>query len=204
MALRGDESEQASQPADSDTSNTQARSENTLNFASELVQILAEDPSRDISVAAYPELHPESQNTQQDLHWLKHKLDQGASRAITQFFFSADTFLKFRDEAVTAGISQQLVPGILPIHDIAKVQDFSAKCGADVPVELVKRFSKATDKASMADCAVEQCTTMVDKLHKEGVESVHFYTLNQSALCSRVCKELTGVSEKLSPSHAAA
>jgi len=91
--------------------------ETLLQHASQLVEILAEDPSRDISVAAYPELHPESVNAQQDIHWLRHKLDKGAQRAITQFFFSADTFLRFRDSAVAAGITQTLVPGILPIHD---------------------------------------------------------------------------------------
>ena len=130
VALRGDQPERQTDPE-------------LLQHASDLVAILAEDPARDISVAAYPEAHPESDDSRQDLRWLKHKLDQGAQRAITQFFFEADTFLRFRDRAVAAGITQSLVPGILPIHDIAKVQEFSGKCGAHVPDALVQRFGKA-------------------------------------------------------------
>lgn len=166
-----------------------------LQHASELVEILAEDPSRDISVAAYPELHPESSSLADELHWLKHKLDKGAQRAITQFFFCADTFLKFRDEAVAAGITQELVPGLLPIHDIRKVQDFSAKCGAQVPDSLVSRFTSAKDKASAEECAVDHCVELIQKLHNEGVESFHLYTLNQSRLAYRVCTELAGTTK---------
>jgi len=163
-----------------------------LQHASELVAILAEDPDRDISVAAYPESHPESDSVQDDLRWLKHKLDQGARRAITQFFFSADTFLRFRDQAVAMGIHQELVPGILPIHDIDKVQDFSAKCGAQVSSALVERFRKASDPQSAENCAVDQCAELIQTLHNEGVESFHLYTLNQSTLAYRVCKALKG------------
>lgn len=161
-----------------------------LQHASELVAILAENPDRDISVAAYPELHPESGTVQDDLHWLKHKLDHGAQRAITQFFFSADTFLRFRDKAVAMGIHQELVPGILPIHDIDKVCGFSAKCGAQVPDALVKRFKKAKDAESAENCAVDQCAGLIQTLHNEGVESFHLYTLNQSKLAYRVCHAL--------------
>ncbi|MFK7860449.1 MAG: methylenetetrahydrofolate reductase [Granulosicoccus sp.] len=161
-----------------------------LQHASELVAILAENPERDISVAAYPELHPESPDPQQDLHWLKHKLDQGAHRAITQFFFSADTYLRFRDQATALGIHQELVPGILPIHDIDKVQDFSAKCGAQVSEALVERFKKAGDAKSAENCAVDQCVELIQTLHNEGVESFHLYTLNQSTLAYKVCKQL--------------
>jgi len=164
--------------------------EGYLQHASDLVAILSEDPRRDISVAAYPEAHPESDSVKDDLHWLKYKLDKGAKRAITQFFFSADTFLRFRDQAVAAGIHQTLVPGILPIHDIAKVQDFSAKCGAQVSDALVERFSKASDAGSAEDCAVEQCVELIQSLQREGVEHFHLYTLNQSTLSYRVCTEL--------------
>lgn len=163
-----------------------------LQHASELVAILAEDPDRDISVAAYPEAHPESNDVQEDLRWLKHKLDQGAKRAITQFFFSADTFLRFRDQAVAAGIHQTLVPGILPIHDIEKVQGFAGQCGAHVPDALVSRFKKAADPKSAENCAVDHCVELIESLNKEGVESFHLYTLNQSTLSYRVCSELSG------------
>ncbi|MFK7996047.1 MAG: methylenetetrahydrofolate reductase [Granulosicoccus sp.] len=161
-----------------------------LQHASELVAILAENPDRDISVAAYPEAHPESDNVKDDLRWLKHKIDQGAHRAITQFFFCADTFLRFRDQALAAGIDKPLVPGILPIHDIAKVQDFSSKCGAEVSEELVERFEKAGDAQSAETCAVDQCAELIQTLHQEGVESFHLYTLNQSTLSYKVCSAL--------------
>lgn len=179
VALRGDQPEGQSEPSH-------------LQNASDLVAILAEDPTRDISVAAYPEAHPESDGLEQDIHWLKHKLDKGAARAITQFFFSPETFLRFRDKAHAAGITQTLVPGILPIHDIAKVQDFSAKCGAQVPQALVNRFIKAGEAGSEAaqDCAVEQCVQLVESLNSEGVQNFHMYTLNQPALTYRVCTAL--------------
>ena len=177
VALRGD------QPKGTDATGC-------LQHASDLVAILAEDPLRDISVAAYPEAHPESASTHDDLQWLKHKLDQGAHRAITQFFFTADTFLRFRDKAEAAGIEQTLVPGILPIHDITKVQEFSKQCGAQVPDGLIEKFSKARNSKAAQDCAVEHCVELIQKLTSEGVEDVHLYTLNQSTLCYRVCTEL--------------
>ncbi len=165
-----------------------------LQYASDLVAILAEDSSRDVSVAAYPENHPESSSADEDMRWLKHKMDQGAQRAITQFFFSADTFLRFRDRAVAAGITQTLVPGILPIHDIDKIQDFSGKCGANVPESLVSRFGAAKDKESAAKLAVEHSVELIQALTGEGVEHFHLYTLNQSALAYRIVSELKGAS----------
>lgn len=174
-----------------------------LQHASDLVAILAEDPRRDISVAAYPEMHPESVDADQDMRWLKHKLDQGANRAITQFFFSADTFLRFRDRAVAAGITQTLVPGILPVHDIAKIQDFSGKCGAHVPDSLISRFAKAADKESAAALAVAHSVELIHALNSEGVEHFHVYTLNQSALAYRIVSQLKGGDERRTI-HAAA
>ena len=177
VALRGDQPEAQANPE-------------LLQHASDLVAILAEDPARDISVAAYPESHPQSVDPQQDLKWLKFKLDQGAQRAITQFFFAADTFLRFRDRAVAAGITQELVPGILPIHDIAKVQQFSRQCGANVPDALIQRFSRTQDSQAAQVCAVEQCVELIESLYREGVSHFHFYTLNQSTLAYRVCKAI--------------
>ena len=190
VALRGDLPERQTDPE-------------LLQHASDLVAILAEDPARDISVAAYPEAHPESDDARQDLRWLKHKLDQGAQRAITQFFFEADTFLRFRDRAVAAGITQSLVPGILPIHDIAKVQEFSGKCGAHVPDALVQRFGKAQGASAAQACAVEHSVELIDSLHREGVDHFHLYTLNQSTLSYRICKALDGSARKTKV-HAAA
>ena len=197
VALRGDQPKEPEASGNAHDKPATTTEPEMLQHASQLVKILAEDPNRDISVAAYPELHPESGNSKDDLHWLKHKLDQGAKRAITQFFFSAETFLRFRDKAVAAGITQELVPGILPIHDIGKVQEFSGKCGTDVPDSLVKRFAAATDAQSAQNCAVEQCVELIDTLHREGVGSFHLYTLNQSSLSYQICKELNGESQNI-------
>ncbi len=168
----------------------------TLSHASELVSLLAEDSARDISVAAYPEVHPESADAASDLQWLKHKLNAGAKRAITQFFFEADTFLRFRDKAVAAGITQTLVPGILPIHDIQKVADFSARCGATVSDHLYTRFAGASTNESRHAAAVEQCVDLCQRLRREGVSEFHLYTLNQSNLSYAVSTELMGKSVK--------
>lgn len=163
-----------------------------LEHASELVTILAEKSDREITVAAYPEKHPESADKASDLRWLKHKLDAGASKAITQFFFEADTFLRFRDQAVKAGIHQPLVPGILPIHDIAKVQQFSAQCGATVPQALVERFEKVLQAESRNQLAVEQSTKLCQALQREGVNEFHIYTLNQAGLSFSLAQALCG------------
>ncbi len=192
VALRGDRPDGSAAP-------------DQLQHASELVAILAEDTRRDISVAAYPESHPESADADQDIRWLKHKMDQGADRAITQFFFCADTFLRFRDRAVAAGIEQTLVPGILPVHDIAKVQEFSAKCGANVPDSLISRFNAAPNKESVARLAVEHGVTLIRELQREGVEHFHIYTLNQSSLSYKMVRELKGKGGDVSRAvHAAA
>lgn len=179
LALRGDAQKSQMPP-------------NGLEHASELVAILAEDDRRSITVAAYPEQHPESSDSDKDLYWLKHKLDAGASKAVTQFFFEADTFLRFRDLATKAGIDKPLVPGILPVHDISKVQQFSAQCGATVPAGMVERFEKASDDESKASLAVEHSTELCRSLQREGVNEFHIYTLNQSALSFRLAQALSG------------
>ena len=163
-----------------------------LTHASDLVALLAESGSRDISVAAYPEVHPESSSMTDEIKWLKHKLDAGAQRAITQFFFDADTFLRFRDRAQAAGIQQTFVPGILPIHDITKVQSFGAKCGASVPAKLVKRFEKATTESAKTSAAVEHAVSLCQTLQREGVNDFHIYTLNQASLSYAVSCQLLG------------
>lgn len=182
LALRGDGS-----PSDAQSL---AEREATLPHAADLVRLLAQDSTRDISVAAYPEVHPEAPSVEADLFRLKEKLDAGAKRAITQFFFDADTFLKFRDRAVAAGIRQDLIPGILPIHDIQKVADFSSRCGATVPEKLFTRFGKANDDSSRKEVAIEQCVELCQHLRREGVNEFHVYTLNQSVLPYAVSREL--------------
>jgi len=182
VALRGD--------------NTSEGSDNKfyhLRFASELVELISDSGDFDISVAAYPEVHPEADSAQSDMEVLKHKLDAGASRALTQFFFEPEVFLRWRDSAVKFGIDAQLVPGILPIHSINKVIDFSGRCGATVPEALIERFKSATSEQAARSMAIEHCVDLCQSLQHEGVENFHLYTLNQSDLSYEVAKELLGV-----------
>ncbi len=160
-------------------------------YACDLVAGLKKIADFDISVAAYPEVHPEAPGPDFDLDNLKRKLDAGASRAITQFFFESETFLRFRDRCAAAGIDSALVPGILPITRFAQMTKFASQCGASVPEWLRERFEGIDDDAEArnavaADVAIEQ----VRRLQAEGVEVFHFYTLNRSQLTVAICLAL--------------
>ncbi|MEE9320268.1 MAG: methylenetetrahydrofolate reductase [Granulosicoccus sp.] len=146
----------------------------------------------DISVAAYPETHPKAVGLKEDLAYLKRKLDAGGSRAITQFFFDAETFLRWRDKARAIGIEQPLVPGILPVHDIDKVIAFSQKCGASVPLSVAAPFQKAGSDAEHRSLAVAQSVELCQTLQREGVEDFHIYTLNQPDLGWQIGGTLLG------------
>jgi methylenetetrahydrofolate reductase (NADPH) len=160
-------------------------------FASDLVAGLTRVADFEISVAAYPEVHPEAQNAEADLDNLKRKLDAGASRAITQFFFDPELFLRFRDRCAAAGIDSPIVPGILPITRFSQMTKFAAQCGASVPEWLRERFEGIDDDAEArnavaADVAIEQ----VRRLQAEGIDDFHFYTLNRSELTVAICLAL--------------
>ena len=157
-------------------------------YASDLVEGLRKIADFDISVAAYPEVHPEAPNALFDLENLKRKLDAGASRAITQFFFDTDAFLRFSDLATAAGIESEIVPGILPISRFPQLQRFAEQCGATVPEWLRERFAGLEDDAETrqmiaASVAIEQ----VALLKREGIEEFHFYTLNRHELAFAIC-----------------
>jgi len=160
-------------------------------YAADLVAGLKNVADFDISVAAYPEVHPEAPNPIFDLDNLKRKLDAGATRAITQFFFDADVFLRFRDLAAAAGIESVIVPGILPITRFPQLERFADRCGASVPGWLHERFAglnddKETRQMIAASVAIEQ----VHKLQAEGISEFHFYTLNRSELTFAICHAL--------------
>lgn len=157
-------------------------------YASDLVAGLKRVADFDISVAAYPEVHPEAQSPLADLDNLKRKLDAGASRAITQFFFNVDVFLRFRDLCAAAGIESQIVPGILPITRFPQLTRFAEQCGASVPEWLEHRFDGLEDDPQTrqliaASVAIEQ----VQLLGRAGVDEFHFYTLNRSELTYAIC-----------------
>jgi len=160
-------------------------------FAADLVAGLRSVAPFDISVAAYPEMHPEAASAAADLESLKRKIDAGASRAITQFFYDIDVFLRFRDRCAAAGIDAPLVPGILPITRFPQVLRFAQRCGASIPGWLRERFDGLEDDAETrrliaAAVAIEQ----VQELRRHGVSEFHFYTLNRAELTFAICHAL--------------
>jgi methylenetetrahydrofolate reductase (NADPH) len=191
VALRGD-------------SNTNSESIDAYQDAAELVEGLLEIANFDISVAAYPEVHPLASSPADDLLNLKRKLDAGANRAITQYFFDADCFLRFRDKAVKTGIDKPIIPGILPIHDFDKLRSFNQRCGASLPrtyevlFAKVKNDQQAQYRLSL-DLAIELCESLAD----EGVEQFHLYTLNQTDMCLDISLALGANVSRLNMSSAA-
>jgi len=160
-------------------------------YALDLVEGLREVADFDISVAAYPEVHPEAPSAAFDLDYLKRKLDAGASRAITQFFFDTENFLRFRDRCVAHGISAPIVPGILPITRFKQMLNFAGRCGALVPDWLHQRFEGLdedleTQRMLAAAIAIEQ----VETLRRHGIDEFHFYTLNRAELTYAICHAL--------------
>ena len=162
-------------------------------YAADLVAGLKRVADFEISVAAYPETHPAARSPDQDLDNLKAKLDAGANRAITQFFFDVDLYLRFRDRAVAAGIRIPIVPGILPVTNFAQLKRMSAGCGAAIPDWMAGHFDGLDDdpdtrRLVAASLAAEQCR----RLHANGVHEFHFYTLNRADLIVAIC-HLLGV-----------
>jgi len=160
-------------------------------FAAELVAGLRALAPFDISVAAYPETHPEAASAAADLENLKRKIDAGATRAITQFFYDIGVFLRFRDRCAAAGIHAPLVPGILPITRFPQVLRFARTCGASIPSWLHERFEgldhdPETRRLIAAAVAIEQ----VQELRRHGVCEFHFYTLNRAELTYAICHAL--------------
>ncbi len=145
----------------------------------------------DIAVAAYPEKHPDSPSVAADLDNLKRKIDAGGSTAITQFFFDAEVFLRFRDRVRAAGITAPLVPGILPITNFARAVEFAARCGASVPAWLAELFHGLDDDPEQRNLvAAATASGLCEKLAAEGVDRFHFYTLNRPQLTAAICRRL--------------
>lgn len=160
-------------------------------YAADLVEGLNRIADFDISVAAYPETHPEAPSADFDLDNLKRKIDAGAKRAITQFFFDTEVFLRFRDRVRRAGINAPLIPGILPVTNFAQVVRFAGMCGAGIPGWLSRLFESLdedseTRKLVAAMVAGEQCRILA----AEGVSNFHFYTLNRADLTFAMCHAL--------------
>ena len=157
-------------------------------YAADLVAGLKRIGDFEISVAAYPETHPEATSSEADLDNLKRKLDAGATRAITQFFFEVDVYLRFLERARGAGISVPIVPGILPVTNYTQMKRFATMCGAKVPDWLASLFEGSDENPELrallaASIAAEQCRL----LRAAGVEEFHFYTLNRAKLTLAIC-----------------
>ena len=162
-------------------------------FAAELVAGLRRVAEFEISVAAYPETHPEAASDGHDLDNLKAKLDAGANRAITQFFFDVEVFLRFRDRAAAAGVAVPIVPGIMPVTNFARLKQMAVACAASIPSWMAGHFDGLDDdpdtrRLVAASIAAEQCR----RLQANGVNEFHFYTLNRADLTVAIC-HLLGV-----------
>lgn len=162
----------------------------------ELISALKTAGDFTIRVGAYPDKHPEAADDQADVDWLKRKIDAGADEALTQFFFEAETFLRFRDRCAKAGITAPITPGILPIENWKGVRKFAKGCGTPVPAWLDEAFDKAARDGREDLLATALCTEMCDTLVSEGVDNLHFYTLNRPELTRDVCFAL-GVTPKV-------
>ncbi len=168
----------------------------------ELISALADTGKFNIRVGAYPEKHPEAASQKADIDWLKRKIDAGASEAITQFFFEADTFFRFRDACAKAGINAPIIPGILPIENWTGTRKFALACGTQVPAWLDDAFDKAIRDDRHDLLATALATELCSDLIEGGVEDLHFYTLNRPELTRDVCHAL-GVTPKVELRHVA-
>ena len=157
-------------------------------YASDLVTGLRRVFDFELSVSAYPETHPTAGSMQAEIDNLKRKVDAGATRAITQFFFDNAIFLRYLEKARAAGITVPIVPGIMPVTNFAQTRRFATMCGTSVPDSMARHFDGLEDdtdtrKLVAATLAAEQCTKLAD----EGVEDFHFYTLNRADLAYAIC-----------------
>jgi methylenetetrahydrofolate reductase (NADPH) len=179
VALRGDppDGEASYQPHDGGYA-----------YGADLVAGLKRVADFEISVAAYPEVHPEAASADADLDVLKAKVDAGATRAITQFFFVNDKYLRFVDRATAAGIDVPIVPGIMPVTNFTRVAQFADQCGATIPKAMADAFAGLEDdpetrRQVASDLAAAQCQELLDR----GIKFFHFYTLNRADLTFAIC-----------------
>ncbi len=164
-----------------------------FRYASELVSFIRETQGPDwhIEVAAYPEVHPQQRYAAKDMQHFADKMRAGADGAITQFFFSADAYFHFVDEARKLGVTQPIVPGIMPFHNYGRIAQFAARDGIDIPRWVqMKMEGFMDDAASIRAFGLDVITRLCERLIDGGAPGIHFYTLNQSALTLELCKRL--------------
>lgn len=180
VALRGDLPSGMAEPGE-------------LRYASELVAFIRQETGDafHLEVAAYPEIHPQAKSAQDDLQHFAHKVKAGANSAITQYFFNADAYFRFVDEARALGVDVPIVPGIMPIGNFSQLARFSDACGADIPRWIRKRMEGyGDDAASIRAFGLDVVTVMCERLLAGGAPGLHFYTLNQAGLTLEIWKRL--------------
>jgi len=160
-------------------------------YATDLVGLLKEVADFDISVAAYPEVHPEAKSAQADLLNLKRKVDAGANRAITQFFFDVESYLRFRDRCAATGIDVEIIPGILPVSNFKQAKKFADMTNVRIPAWMAQMFNGLDDDAETRKLVgASIAMDMVKILSREGVKDFHFYTLNRAEMSYAICHTL--------------
>ncbi len=180
VALRGDLPSGMAEPGE-------------LRYASELVEFIRAETGDTfrLEVAAYPEIHPQAKNAPDDIKHFADKVMAGANSAITQYFFNADAYFRFVDEARALGVIVPIVPGIMPIGNFSQLARFSDACGADIPRWIRKRMEAyGDDSASIRAFGLDVITAMCQRLLAGGAPGLHFYTLNQAGLTLEICKRL--------------
>ncbi|WP_428408492.1 methylenetetrahydrofolate reductase [NAD(P)H] [Hyphococcus sp.] len=164
-------------------------------YANDLIAGAKKIADFDVSVGCYPETHPDARGLQDELDNLKRKIDAGADRAISQFFFEPEVFLRYRDAAADAGIDKPIVPGIMLQPNFKGLQKMARLCGAFVPLKVSSAYDGLDDDAKARDrVTVDLSTQICTRLANEGVDAFHFYTMNKSALATEVCRNL-GISK---------
>ena len=164
-----------------------------FRYASELIAFIRQHTGDwfHIEVAAYPEIHPQAKSPQDDLQNFKRKLDAGANAGITQYFYNADAYFRFRDDSESIGVYVPLVPGIMPIANFTQMARFSDACGAEIPRWMrLKLQSFGDDRASIRSFGLDVVTDLCDRLLSQGAPGLHFYTLNMAGLTSTIWQRL--------------
>jgi len=166
-----------------------------FRYANELIEFIRETQGKDwfIEVAAYPEYHPQERYAKRDLQHFADKVKAGADSAITQFFFNPDAYFHFVDEVRALGVTVPIVPGIMPFHNYAKIAQFAARDGIEIPRWVaLKMEGFMDDSASIRAFGIDVIARLCERLIAGGAPGIHFYTLNQSALTLEICKRLSG------------
>ena len=164
-----------------------------LVHANQLVEFIRQHTGDhfNINVAAYPEIHPEAESYSKDVFWLGEKFKAGADRAITQYFYSADAYLKFVDECAKGGINQPIIPGIMPLTNYANLIRFSDSCGADIPRWLRWQLKERSDNMDdLVSYGIDIVSELSQKLLDGGAPGLHFYTMNQWQVTGTLCRNL--------------